>query len=868
MTDRYRPIRTALRVLAVSLLVWAAAAGHALADVFGRLHFSVKNAADEKPLAKAKIVLKDSANVRPNVTLTTDDKGNATSPPLDTRAWQVTTDAEKPDTYETDTRPVTVAADTTTEVEILLEPKKEKVFTIKSSRSQVNSGNTSNDTVRNQTFIDTYPVTGSNPQNLGKILTTDPGFVEDSVNQVHPRGEHNSTTLFIDGFELPDVLAGRAGAFLTPETLQSADIMTGGYAPEYGGETAAILNLTLRAGPIKPFVDAYFEGGGYATYNGGLTIGGQAGRALSKADANGDVARAFGYFIDVSLRTTNNALEPPQPDFQSAHNHGESQAYFGHFNYKASSKDELTFTVNSAPAYTQVADRTGLSSFFAPYGQGYGFGGERDQNGNINSELLAGASAGALGSANMPLASQYAIGQDIYQRDVNDFGVLNWRHDFTEKLTSLFSVALVHSGQSILNNNPSINQGNLPVDSSLEYSPTIVRNYHHLQTQGSMTYSAQQHTIKSGLLYDDEEGDESYQLISGSQLALDAVAAADPVLAPAGTASATATDVNGYPVYTPNPGATAPTVLVHRSGLYGAGYLQDTWKVTKRFTANYGARVDWYRATQNLGQTPVNTANVSPRINLAYLVAQRTILRTSFNRLFIQPPLAQGAIIGQAIQPETLNQYDVSIERQLTPTQKAKIAYYAKNMHNQIDTGLLVPNTQIGAYTAVNFTEGGVHGVEVSWDLTPRNNVGIGAFLSYTNSIAKPGGVIDGIPGLVAPTYNDHDQLNTLTTGVSYTWKSGASMATDLYFGSGLGSSILAANAANVGVRTPHSRLNLMATTGPGLFGGGAKNGRGGVTLSIENVLNDTSVINFNSGFSGTRFDQGRRIMLSVFGKL
>jgi outer membrane receptor protein involved in Fe transport len=308
-------------------------------------------------------------------------------------------------------------------------------------------------------------------------------------------------------------------------------------------------------------------------------------------------------------------------------------------------------------------------------------------------------------------------------------------------------------------------------------------------------------------------------------------------------------------------------LAVHRSGLYGAGYLQDTWKLTRRFTANYGVRVDWYRQTQNLGQAGINTADISPRVNLAYLVAKRTILRASYNRLFIQPPLAQGAIIGQAIQPETLNQYDVSIERQLTPNQRAKIAYYAKNIRNQIDTGLLVPNTQIGAYTSVNFTEGNVHGVEVSWDLIPRNNVGVGSYVSYTNSLAKPGGLIDGIPGTSAPTYNDHDQLNTISTGVSYTWRSGANAGLDLYYGSGVGSSVLAAsNPNNVGIRTPHARVNLLLSSGPRLFGGTAADGRGGVSLIIENLFNDTSVINFNSGFSGTRFDQGRRIVLSVNG--
>ena len=448
--------------------------------------------------------------------------------------------------------------------------------------------------------------------------------------------------------------------------------------------------------------------------------------------------------------------------------------------------------------------------------------------------------------------------------------MINWRHTFTPQLTSLFSVSMIHSGQNILNNNPAIDLNNLPVDNSIEYNPTIKRNYHHNQAQGSLTYSPGKHTFKGGILYDNQEGDESYQLIPGSQLALDALAALDGVLAPAGT-SGSATDVNGYNVYTLNPGATSPVLHVHRTGFYAASYVQDTWAITKKFTANYGLRLDWYKADQNVpGQTGVSQANLSPRVNLAYQVTPKTVMRASYNRLFIQPPLAQGEIIGQAIVPETLDQYDVSVERQIARYQVAKIAYYAKNIRNQVDTGLLVPNTQIGAYTTVNFTEGNVHGIEFSWDLYPKNNVGFGAYVSYTNSLAKPGGLVDGQPGTAAPTYNDHDQLNTLSLGASYTWKSGANAALNAYFGSGLGSSGLSAsdplNGNNTASRTANERVNLVFSTGPGLFGGGAKNGRGGLTLTIANVFNDTSVINFNSGFSGTRFDQGRAAYLGVFG--
>src|ERR1051326_6081795 len=106
MRDRSQPIRQLLVMLVASAIFGLAATGQALADVLGRLKFSVKNAADEKPLPNAKIVLKDSANVRPDITLTTDAQGNANSPELEIRAWQVTTNAEKPDTFQTDTRQV------------------------------------------------------------------------------------------------------------------------------------------------------------------------------------------------------------------------------------------------------------------------------------------------------------------------------------------------------------------------------------------------------------------------------------------------------------------------------------------------------------------------------------------------------------------------------------------------------------------------------------------------------------------------------------------------------------------------------------------------------------------------------------------
>ena len=137
------------------------------------------------------------------------------------------------------TRQVQVSADTSTPVEVLLEPLQEKVVKITGQKQVVTSTQTTTASHRDQTFIQTY-TNVANPLDLPSLEIANPGFVQDSVNQVHPRGEHCGTTISIDGFDLPGANQGRVGQVITPSDVQSADVLTGAYAPEYGGETAAI----------------------------------------------------------------------------------------------------------------------------------------------------------------------------------------------------------------------------------------------------------------------------------------------------------------------------------------------------------------------------------------------------------------------------------------------------------------------------------------------------------------------------------------------------------------------------------------------------------------------------------------------------
>jgi len=176
MSDRLKPIalRTALAMAIAAFILCHSSP--AFADIVGRLRIVVKNAADEKPIAGAKITLKDSAGVRPNVTLTSGADGAITSPPLETRPWQVTAAADK---FEADTaRSVTVVADTVTDVEVLLEPAKgEKVIRITAARELVQKSNISSSKQIDQSAIQKFAPNAGNPQDLRQASREDnPGY--------------------------------------------------------------------------------------------------------------------------------------------------------------------------------------------------------------------------------------------------------------------------------------------------------------------------------------------------------------------------------------------------------------------------------------------------------------------------------------------------------------------------------------------------------------------------------------------------------------------------------------------------------------------------------------------------------------------
>jgi hypothetical protein len=109
--------------------------------------------------------------------------------------------------------------------------------------------------------------------------------------------------------------------------------------------------------------------------------------------------------------------------------------------------------------------------------------------------------------------------------------------------------------------------------------------------------------------------------------------------------------------------------------------------------------------------------------------------------------------------------------------------------------------------------------------------------------------------------YNDHDQLNTIAAGLNYTLKDQSFFGASVEYGSGFGSSVLPPTPANTGPRTSHTEVDLRYVTRPFM-------GNTTLSISVANLFNATSINNFDSGFSGTRFQQGRTILVGFESKL
>jgi hypothetical protein len=165
---------------------------------------------------------------------------------------------------------------------------------------------------------------------MEELITSTPGFAKDENGRIHFQGFHSQSEYVIDGQTISDQTGITFSNSIDPGIAQSMEVIYGNVPAEYGEKIGAVVNLVTKSGLNSPFHgDVYGGVARYATYEGGLELGGGS--------------RNFAAFASLDGSTSDRFLDPV--NFDSLHNTGDTQRGFLRLDYASDDvRDQVRFT--------------------------------------------------------------------------------------------------------------------------------------------------------------------------------------------------------------------------------------------------------------------------------------------------------------------------------------------------------------------------------------------------------------------------------------------------------------------------------------------------------------------------------------------
>src|SRR5207237_4412856 len=159
-----------------------------------------------------------------------------------------------------------------------------------------------------QTLIAKLPLETSS-SGLNQIVTmASPGVVSDSNGFCHPVGDHAQTQFSIDNQPITDQQSRVYSNQISPDAVQSMEIITGVAPAEYGDKSSLVVHIVTKSGldQPKPTGGVSFGYGSFKTPTGDVNIGGGS--------------HTVGDFASFSGLRTQRYLDPPE--FEALHDAG------------------------------------------------------------------------------------------------------------------------------------------------------------------------------------------------------------------------------------------------------------------------------------------------------------------------------------------------------------------------------------------------------------------------------------------------------------------------------------------------------------------------------------------------------------------
>jgi hypothetical protein len=166
---------------------------------------------------------------------------------------------------------------------------------------------------------------------LNQIVTlASPGVVSDSNGFFHPIGDHAQTQFSIDNQPVTDQQSRVYSNQISPDAVQSMEIITGVAPAEYGDKSSLVVHIVTKSGldQPKPTGSVEFGYGSFSSPSGEANVGGGS--------------HTIGDFLSVSGMQTDRFLDPPE--FSALHDHGNAMSLFNRLDAHAG--DTSTFHLN------------------------------------------------------------------------------------------------------------------------------------------------------------------------------------------------------------------------------------------------------------------------------------------------------------------------------------------------------------------------------------------------------------------------------------------------------------------------------------------------------------------------------------------
>jgi len=563
-----------------------------------------------------------------------------------------------------------------------------------------------------QTLISKLPLE-STSLGLNQVVTmASPGIVADSNGFFHPIGDHAQTQFSIDNQPVTDQQSRVYSNQISPDAVQSMEVMTGVAPAEYGDKSSLIVHIVTKSGLDQP------------RPTGGITAG-YGSFSSPSLDANVAAgSHRLGNFLSVSGLSTDRYLDPPE--FNALHDHGTNVSLFDRIDAHAGATSTFHLNVQAA-----------RSSFGIPntFDQNDA---AQNQHQQIDTFNVAPGYSQVIGTSTLLTANAF-VRQDhvMYKPSADPLADESGSVSQDRKLTNIgFKADVAHT--------------------TAHHNVKIGGSFTATRINEQFTIGFTDPTINSPCLAADGTPSDNTALANPSQC--QAGLTSNPDFNP---------DLLSFDLTRGgSPLAYAQKATIKET----AAYAQDDIKAGNA-SFKVGLRLDHYDGlTRETQAEPRLGASYALRHGATVLRASygRT-METPYNEnLLLSSGVGLNGLFGegQAVKPGIRNEGEFGIQQALGSFAVADFGYFVKRTHNGYDFSVLF-NTPIVFPVAWDHSK--IDGFTGRINIVERKGFSAFVVMAHTSAIYSPPGVGEILLEQPAGDFRiDHDQKFNSTTNLQY----------------------------------------------------------------------------------------------------